>query len=447
MHLPPDRRAVRVQHLKDRGEGCDGVAPELGSRAVHAAAFDPDVVVGESARHACNSPPLAAAVRAVLADARAHIAVDPVALPSIADLLATAEHRLADRARETLFPVINATGVVIHTNLGRAPLAPEAVAAAQAACCNNPACAAFSYATDGSGSGYYKGNAQCGVVKAQGYDGYAKPSQVPSGNNATAADIAGLSTAQAAALTHPEWLLPAAAAGFSAAQVAALTAGWGAVSAAWLNALSPAAFAAIPTKNIALFAKAALDGLSAKQIAGMSTAQVAAIAHADWLGITAYAGFSAAQVAAITTSWSYMSAAQINALSTTAIAGLSATAIGNISASAFAGIDAAHLKALSATQAAAITSAQTGALTAAQIAALSTGQIAAMTNLAGLTATAAAALSAAQVAAITNGWGSFSAAQIAALSPAALAAASAANLAKLTTSATAGSNGITAPTP
>ena len=78
-------------------------------------------------------PALAAAVRAVLADARAHLAVDPVALPSIADLLTTAEHRLADRARETLFPVINATGVVIHTNLGRAPLAPEAVAAAQAA--------------------------------------------------------------------------------------------------------------------------------------------------------------------------------------------------------------------------------------------------------------------------------------------------------------------------
>jgi L-seryl-tRNA(Ser) seleniumtransferase len=37
--------------------------------------------------------------------------------------------RLADRSRPSLRPVLNATGVVLHTNLGRAPLARAAVAA------------------------------------------------------------------------------------------------------------------------------------------------------------------------------------------------------------------------------------------------------------------------------------------------------------------------------
>jgi L-seryl-tRNA(Ser) seleniumtransferase len=37
--------------------------------------------------------------------------------------------RLADAARGTLRPVVNATGVVIHTNLGRAPLSDDAIAA------------------------------------------------------------------------------------------------------------------------------------------------------------------------------------------------------------------------------------------------------------------------------------------------------------------------------
>lgn len=76
---------------------------------------------------------LTRAVRAVLSEARSRLAADPAVLPTPGALLEAAETRLAEGVRETLFPVINATGVVIHTNLGRAPLAPEAMAAAASA--------------------------------------------------------------------------------------------------------------------------------------------------------------------------------------------------------------------------------------------------------------------------------------------------------------------------
>lgn len=72
---------------------------------------------------------LTRAVRSVLAEARARLAAWPETGPSISNLLAAAARKLAEARRETLFPVINATGVVIHTNLGRAPLAEEAIAA------------------------------------------------------------------------------------------------------------------------------------------------------------------------------------------------------------------------------------------------------------------------------------------------------------------------------
>jgi len=80
-----------------------------------------------------GSAALVAALRTVLTEARARLREDEAAVPTATDLLAAARGRLEANARETLFPVINATGVVIHTNLGRAPLAPEAVAAMQAA--------------------------------------------------------------------------------------------------------------------------------------------------------------------------------------------------------------------------------------------------------------------------------------------------------------------------
>jgi L-seryl-tRNA(Ser) seleniumtransferase len=68
---------------------------------------------------------LAAAVREILADARA-------AGTGILDAAAYAKlahERIAQRDAPTLRRVINATGVVLHTNLGRAPLSDAALAA------------------------------------------------------------------------------------------------------------------------------------------------------------------------------------------------------------------------------------------------------------------------------------------------------------------------------
>ena len=74
------------------------------------------------------------ALRTTLDDVRARFKQDPeLALPSQAEILSLAESRLISWTKPTLIPVINATGVIIHTNLGRAPLSKATIAAMQVA--------------------------------------------------------------------------------------------------------------------------------------------------------------------------------------------------------------------------------------------------------------------------------------------------------------------------
>src|SRR5579885_2421850 len=75
--------------------------------------------------------PLAlAAIRASLAQARSEIRAG-VPCPPQEALLARAEQALQREQQPHLRPVINATGVIINTNLGRAPLSQQAIEAVQ----------------------------------------------------------------------------------------------------------------------------------------------------------------------------------------------------------------------------------------------------------------------------------------------------------------------------
>jgi len=75
---------------------------------------------------------VAQALRDALAAARAEL-VDGVTAPDAAALIGRAAHALARLTAPSLRAVVNASGVVLHTNLGRAALADAAVAALTAA--------------------------------------------------------------------------------------------------------------------------------------------------------------------------------------------------------------------------------------------------------------------------------------------------------------------------
>jgi L-seryl-tRNA(Ser) seleniumtransferase len=70
------------------------------------------------------------AFRSALDEARARFQAKPEAgLPSTDVILAQAKSRLVVWTQPTLLPVINATGVILHTNLGRAPLSRATISA------------------------------------------------------------------------------------------------------------------------------------------------------------------------------------------------------------------------------------------------------------------------------------------------------------------------------
>ena len=68
------------------------------------------------------------ALREALQDLRAEILLD-MSCPSEDEILARAQRYLDSITSPTLVPVINATGVILHTNLGRAPLSDDVLAA------------------------------------------------------------------------------------------------------------------------------------------------------------------------------------------------------------------------------------------------------------------------------------------------------------------------------
>ena len=73
------------------------------------------------------------AIRATLEEIRTQFKTRPDGgLPEDEAILARAESRLSLWTRSTLLPVINATGVILHTNLGRAPLSTAAIQAMKA---------------------------------------------------------------------------------------------------------------------------------------------------------------------------------------------------------------------------------------------------------------------------------------------------------------------------
>lgn len=83
---------------------------------------------------AYGRPLMLDALRLTLDETRARFKVNPdLKLPPTESILTRAESHLVLWTTSTLAPVINATGVILHTNLGRAPLSKATIEAMKAA--------------------------------------------------------------------------------------------------------------------------------------------------------------------------------------------------------------------------------------------------------------------------------------------------------------------------
>jgi len=76
---------------------------------------------------------LAACAREAIAAAREQVSREEQADDTVSfdEVVADARRRVRARQRRLLRPVVNATGVIVHTNLGRAPIGDDALAAAR----------------------------------------------------------------------------------------------------------------------------------------------------------------------------------------------------------------------------------------------------------------------------------------------------------------------------
>lgn len=83
-----------------------------------------------------SRPEVLAAVRCTLDDIRERVRTGQIALlPGLDEIASLIGAELSRRSSSSLRPVINGSGVVIHTNLGRSPLADEAEDAIRAVSC------------------------------------------------------------------------------------------------------------------------------------------------------------------------------------------------------------------------------------------------------------------------------------------------------------------------